>query len=123
MAKKKSKKKVNKAAAIKAYLAEHPGAGPTAVAQALQAQGVDVNRTYVSNIKSQKKKRRGKRPTRKSASASRSAPPETTPAEDVRQAGELLYQAVDLVMKAGLKESKTLVEFAGKMVERIKEKK
>ena len=37
-------------------------------------------------------------------------------------AGELLYQAVDLVMKAGYKEAKSMVEMAGKMVDRIRDK-
>jgi len=52
---------VNKTQAVKDYLAANPGAGPKAVSDALNAQGIDVKPNYVSIIKFQsKKKRRGK---------------------------------------------------------------
>ncbi len=78
-----------------------------------------MTRTYVSNIKSTQTKQGGKRRRRKT----KKSPRESTPVQDVWHAGDLLFQAVDLVMKAGLKEAKTMVEVAGRMVERINQKK
>ena len=67
----------NVSAAIKAYLAQHSGVGPTDAAKAISAEiGKKVSPTYVSNIKttmakgSGKKKRRGRRPGPKAASHS-----------------------------------------------------
>ena len=42
--------------------------------------------------------------------------------EDLKQAGDLMRQAVDLVIKAGAKEAKQLVGMAGEMVRSIRER-
>jgi hypothetical protein len=62
-----AKKKVNKTAAVKAYLEANPNAGPTEVVAALAEHKISVTPNYVSNIKSKGKsggkqvKRRGRK--------------------------------------------------------------
>jgi hypothetical protein len=52
----KSKKEaVNKSQAIRDALAAHPEKSPSEIAEALKAQGLDVNAQYVSTIKSNAK--------------------------------------------------------------------
>lgn len=59
---KKTKEGPNKSDSIRAYLAEKPKAGPTEIAQALKAQGVDVSVALVSAIKAKNKPKRGRKP-------------------------------------------------------------
>jgi len=108
---------VNKSQAIKDYLASHPDAAPKAAAEDLKQQGVSVTPGYVSTIKSQQKTKSKTKTGRRRKAASK----DTSPVEDVKHAGELMFQAVDLVMKAGFKEAKSMVEMAGKMVDRIRD--
>jgi hypothetical protein len=66
-------KKQTKSAAIRAYIASHPAAGPTEVSQALKKQGVDVSPAQVSNVKTTSKRPKsraanGRRNGRKSVS-------------------------------------------------------
>lgn len=49
---------VNKTQAVKEYLANHKGAKPRQVAEALKKAGIDVTPGYVANIKSKSKRRR-----------------------------------------------------------------
>ena len=126
MAKKKS---VNKSAAIRAYLAKSKNARPKQVKAALAKKGIQVSEALVSNVKSAmasgnkgpakkkttKKKVGGKRTTtRKKADT-------TNPLDDVKHAGDLMFQAVELVMKAGAKEAKQLVTMAADMVKKIRD--
>lgn len=124
MARKKTARKedVNKSEEIRNYLAGNPDAKPAQVVAALKTQGINVTPAYVSSIKSADKSN-GKTPRKKRAGQKRGAKDTTSPVQDVMRAGELLFQAVDLVMKAGYKEAKTLVDVAGRMVNRITEKK
>lgn len=128
MARKKtaSKEDVNKSAEIRNYLAGNPDAKPSQVVAALKTHGINVTPAYVSSIKSVDKSD-GKTPRKKRAGQKRAGhkrgAKDTSPVQDVMRAGELLFQAVDLVMKAGYKEAKTLVDVAGRMVNRIAEKK
>ena len=46
--------------------------------------------------------------------------PERTPLQDVRHAGDLLTQAVELVVKAGAKEAQQLVSTASEVVKKIR---
>ncbi len=136
MAKKKTTSKkstatrtVSKTKAIQDYLASQPAAKPAEVAAELKKQGVDVSPNYVSNIKSLKINK--KKPTTKKKATTRkrhvtakkrpAAKPqrEATPVDDVREAGSLMYQALDLVLKAGVKEARSMVEMADKMINRI----
>jgi hypothetical protein len=112
------KREVNKTAAVKEYLAKHPTAGPSEVSDALKKQDIDVTPAYVSTIKSSLKSQGKAKPK-----SGRGAAKGTTASEDMKHAGELVFQALDLVMKAGYKEASALVEMAGKMVERVNEKK
>jgi hypothetical protein len=83
----------------------------------LTKRGIEVNAGYVSSIKTadkasrKKSKRKGRRKLPKQ---------NTSPTQDVMHAGELMIQAVDLVMKAGYKEAKSLVDVAGRMVNKIR---
>lgn len=123
MAKKKAAS-VNKSAEIRAYMKEHPKAKPAQVAAAFKERGIKVTPGYVSSIKTASKKRRGKGKAKAKAKRAAAAPKSkaagTTAVQDMMSAGELMYQAVDLVMKAGFKEAKSLVEVAGKMVSKIR---
>ena len=112
---KRSGRKVNKSEAIRDYIAKHPSAGPTEVSTALKKKGIAVTPAYVSGVKNSQKSNASK----KRRAPSRKKRKDTSPVEDVVQAGQLLYQAVDLVMRAGAKEAKAMVEMAGKMVERM----
>ncbi len=113
--KKSTKRKVNKSAAIRAYLAAHPSASTAEVVAGLKQQGVSVSTNYVSNVKSTKSKAK-KKPAIKKAKG-------TSPVEDVKQAGSLMFQAIDLVLQAGVKEARAMVEMAGKMVDRVSDEK
>lgn len=117
--KKTTAKKVNKAQAIKDYLVAHPKALPADVAAELTKQGVPVTANYVSNIKSTKKKSTKKRATTKKKTATKKTAEEATPFENVKEAGSLMYQALDLVLKAGVKEARSMVDMADKMISRI----
>ena len=117
MAKKKAGGDVNKSAEIRAYLKDQPKAKPADVAAALNGRGIDVTAAYVSSIKTSSKKRRKSKTKRRTTAQ---AGKDTSPVQDVMSAGELMYQAVDLVMKAGVKEAKSLIEVAGKMVNKIR---
>ena len=56
MAKKAAKREVNKSQAIRDYLKEHSGVGPTAVAAALNSrEGWGISAAYVSTIKNKTK--------------------------------------------------------------------
>jgi hypothetical protein len=116
--KKRTTRKVNKSKAITDYLADHPEASTAEVVVGLKEKKISVTRTYVSNIKSKLKSEDTVKPKR----GRKAAPKDTSPVDDVKHAGELMFQAVDLVLKAGVKEAKSMVEMAGKMVDRIKEK-
>ena len=71
MPKKKSTKKVNKTAAIRAYLSEHPNAKPSEATEALKQQGFDISPGYFSMIKSTlNKKQPGKKVARKGKTTS-----------------------------------------------------
>lgn len=65
MAKKNAKsaghKAINKSEAIRKYMTEHPDAGPTAVAQALNArEGWRISPAYVSTIKNKVRETKGR---------------------------------------------------------------
>src|SRR5436309_16140653 len=69
-----AKRKLNVSAAIKDFLGEHSGVGPTEAAKAISDKiGKKVSPTYVSNIKTlmskgkKKKVHRGRKPGRKTA--------------------------------------------------------
>ena len=124
MAKKKVVKKTgkSKSQAIRDQLSKTPDASANEIAAAAsKASGLDISPGLVYSVKRSqggKKKRRKK----KKVATKRAAPKQTSPVEDVKHAGELLFEAVELVMKAGYNEAKSLVEMAGKMVDRIREK-
>ena len=47
----------NKSQAIREYIAANPGAGPNAVAAALQEKGIKVSAAYVSTVKAADKRK------------------------------------------------------------------
>ena len=127
MAKKKS---VNKSATIRKYLSKHRKAGPKEVQAALAKKGIDVSEGLISNVKydraGNQKKTTSKKPAlrkkkvAKKRKAVRKRATRTKPLEDVKQASELMIHAVELVMKAGAKEAKQLVNMAADMVKKIR---
>lgn len=60
-----AKRKVNKTALVREYMAKHPDAGPSEVANALKAYKIPAG--YVSNIKMKLKKGSGKSARRRRA--------------------------------------------------------
>ena len=63
-----AKRKLNKTAMIRDYMAKHPNAGPSEVAEGLRAHKISVS--YVSNIKLKLKKDTRQRPSTRTAYAS-----------------------------------------------------
>lgn len=49
---------ISKSKAIRDYMAAHPSAGPSAVADALSKEGIKVSAAFVSTVKSMAKKRK-----------------------------------------------------------------
>lgn len=131
MAKKKTTKKApSKSQAVRDQLKKTPNAPASEIAAAAsKASGLTITTSTVYNVKSAEggatKKTNKKKAAKKTAkkTGSKAAPKQTSPAEDVKHAGELLFQAVELVMKAGYNEAKSMVEIAGKMVDRITDEK
>ena len=46
---------------------------------------------------------------------------DSSPSQDMAQAGSLMLNAIDLVMKAGYKEARSMIDMANKMVDRVRE--
>lgn len=74
---KKNSSGVNKSQAIRDYYADNPTAKPIEVAEAMKAQGIDVNAQFVSTVKSnaKKSKKTGRRGRPAGASAKSTAAP------------------------------------------------
>mgnify|MGYP006908341307 CR=1 FL=1 len=133
MAKKKTptkrttkKKPTSKSQAVRDQLAKTPNAAASEIAAAAsKASGLSITPSTVYNVKSSKggtKKRKGRKTSAAKRSGAKQSAKDTSPVEDFVHAGELMFQAVDLVMKAGYKEAKSMVEIANKMVDRIRDK-
>ncbi|MCZ6641267.1 MAG: hypothetical protein O7F71_06800 [Gammaproteobacteria bacterium] len=119
----KTAKKISKTAAIRDALKKVKNGSPTEVAKVLNKQGVKVTPAYVSTIKASDKRKAlngnsGRKPGRPVGSG-RKKMSGSSSVEDLRQASELMLKAVDLVLKAGAKEAKQLVNMAEQMVDRI----
>jgi len=114
--KKRRKRRVNKSALIREYVVNHPEMGPTAISEQLAKQKIKASPAYVSDIKAKMKTggAAGKPGRKKKASAS-------SPSQDMAQAGSLMMNAIDLVMQAGYKEARSMIDMASKMVERVRE--
>jgi hypothetical protein len=113
---KRKRRRVNKRAKILEYLGDHPEATGKTVSEELAKEGIRVSPEYVNTTKSAaksngslKKGRRGRKPG--------------SPAQDMKQAGQLMVQAVDLVMKAGYQQAQSLVEMANEMVAKFSARK
>lgn len=63
------KTSVNKSQAIREHLMAYPNVGPSAVVEAMKAQGIDVSPNFVSNIKLKMKKADGKPPKKRGRKA------------------------------------------------------
>ena len=131
MAKKKAS---NKSDAVRKYVAANPSAGPTAVQEAMAKKGIEVSTALVSKIRAESgstrprksAKRSAKKTAKKAKRAGRAAsangrPAEETPLDDLKHAGNLMMEAVELVMKAGAAEAKQLVNLAADMVKKIRD--
>jgi hypothetical protein len=114
--KKQRKRRVNKSALIRQYFVDHPEMGPTEVSQELAKRKIKASPAYVSDIKAKMKAgvAPGK-PGRKKRGV------DSSPSEDMAHAGQLMMNAIDLVMKAGYKEARSMIDMASKMVDRVRE--
>lgn len=120
--KRRKKRSTNKSQVVRDYIAKHPNAGPTEVANALAKKGTKVAPSLVSRIKSgaspkRKKRVKKKKKARKVGRVRRITEP--TVVEDMKQAGDLMLKAVELVVAAGAKEAKHLVSLAEDMVKKV----
>jgi hypothetical protein len=107
-----AKRKINKSEKVRDYLAEHPDAGPTDVANALKRYGISV--ALVSAIKSKGKtagrKRRKAKVTKTRSVRGRKAPATRTGrAEPVIAAAELIRAC------GGLDEANAALDAAGRV--------
>jgi hypothetical protein len=112
----------SKSAAIRAYLQANPEATNPQVVAALAEGGMDVSESLISHAKQAGGRRRKKRKVVRRPKGVEPQQP-TPPMDDLREAGELMVQAVDLVVKAGGKEAAQLVKMAVEMVKKISERK
>lgn|GEM_PF-2623740 len=130
----KTKTKLSKTDAIRAELKASKNGSPSEIADKLNKQGIKVTAQYVSTIKANDKrrsesgapKRKPGRPagsTNKKSTAKASVAANSMPIDDLKQASELMLQAVELVLKAGAKEARQLINMAEGMVEKISDKK
>ena len=109
------KAKLNKSAKIRAYIANHPSKGNTAVASALQKSGLDVTPGYVSTVKSNAKKQGSAKKPKASRTKSKKAARRKSP--DLVSMGSL-EQARDLVNKAGgVSEAKATIDSLAKLLD------
>jgi hypothetical protein len=61
----KKSAKVNRSAAIRDYLAEHAGAGPSEIKSALAAKGIEASDSLISAVKYKRPKRGRKRKSKR----------------------------------------------------------
>ncbi|MCA9104780.1 MAG: hypothetical protein R3B96_14335 [Pirellulaceae bacterium] len=108
MAKKSAEGKVSKSQAIRDYYAANKTAKPKAIAEALVAQGYDLNAQYVSVIlsgdrrKAGKVSKRGRKPKAAAAKATKAAPAAPRAKATATDASlAQLMSAKDLVASAG----------------------
>jgi len=115
------KKSPTKSQAVRDQLKRTPNAPASEIAAAAsKASGLSITPSTVYNVKSSKsgtKKNSRKKAATKRTSGKRTAK-DSSPVEDVMHVGELMFQAVDLVVKAVYKEAKSIVE----VVDRIRDK-
>ena len=114
MAKKAKKSSVNKSQAIRDYMAEHTGEGPTAVAEALTKSGIKVSAKFVSVVKRKKKPRRrggAARKAAKRATARRGRDGDAVSISVLMQAKRLAKQM------GGVDEAKSALDALAKLVD------
>ena len=104
--------KVNKSLAVRDYLASHPQAGPKEISTALKDQGLDVSPSYVSIVKFQMKKSKGKAKKAEAASAAPAKEKKAAP----RQVGDK-FSVETLLQAKKLSESLGGVEAARQALE------
>lgn len=110
MAKKKSNG-VNKSQAIRDYYTANPSAKPMEVAEAMNAQGIEVNAQFVSTVKSNSKK--SKKTGRRGRPAGVSATPSSSATKAGRPAAAKAPAATGEVSLDALINAKKLVEEMG----------
>ena len=106
----------SKTSAIRAELKKT--SSPKEVAKRLNARGIKVSAQYVSTIKSSDKKRASSGIMR----AKPGRPPKSAYTNgrggELQQAGDLMIQAIDLVVKAGPNQARELVNMAERILQR-----
>jgi hypothetical protein len=121
MAKKASKNGLNLSQLIREYVTANPDAGPTAVAEALNAQhGTKISAQFVSTIKSNSRrkgkgggiKRRGRKPGRPAAaSTARSGASDSLSTDDLKAAKRFILQL------GGVQKAKNAVSILGDLLD------
>ena len=116
-------KQINKSQAVRDALAESETGSPREIVTTLAEQGIEVSAAFVSNIKSQEKKRRlaSADANIDIASLLTGVSGASTPvgSKELESASRLIMQAVDLVVHAGPNQARELIAVAEKLVQTI----
>lgn len=119
----KTKKQLNKSQAVRDALSKSDTGSPSEIVETLAAEGIKVSAAFVSNIKSQEKKRRtaSANPNVDLASILSGVSSSSAPvgSKELESASRLIMQAVDLVVNAGPNQARELIVVAEKLVQTI----
>ena len=122
----KTKSQVNKSQAVRDALAQSKSGSPREIVATLAENGIEVSAAFVSNIKSQEKKRRTASNKRDLDIATLlsgvSSASTTVGSKELEVASRLIVLAVDLVVQAGPNQARELIAVAEKLVQTIAKK-
>ncbi|MCA9217251.1 MAG: hypothetical protein KDB27_29480 [Planctomycetales bacterium] len=121
----KSKDQVNKSQAVREALEKSETGSPSEIVATLAEQGITVSPAFVSNIKSQEKKRRiaARTPNLDIATLLNgvaATPTSPVSSKELESASRLIMQAVDLVVNAGPNQARELLAVAEQIVQTIR---
>ena len=118
-------KRVNKSQAVREELANSTSGSPSEIVAKLAERGITVSAAFVSNIKSQEKKRQANLNGGydfASQVLARTTNATAVSESDLYQASSLIMKAVDLVVEAGPHRARALVNMAEKLVSKVAER-
>ena len=122
----KSNSQINKSQAVREALAKSKTGSPREIVATLAKNGIEVSAAFVSNIKSQEKKRRLAQgtPDLDIATLLNGVSDASTPvgSKELEAASRLIMKAVDLVVHAGPNQARELIAVAEKLVQAISKK-
>jgi hypothetical protein len=117
------RKRINKSLAVREELGRSETGSPSEIVATLAKKGIEVSAAFVSNIKTQEKKKEGA-VTRQGlelaqALANRGSRRGAVSEQELQVASELILKAIDLLLEVGQKKAHQLIDRADEMVKRI----